>query len=186
MHLYLQKISLHWLKKHRAAPFSSQRSKIPTCFALPNLDFHKEKGLFFHSLTLEQNDQQVEMKNNNLEVLDLQSEIKMEGLHILFQNEANPQAMSSELLNLEVFFEYDEKMGAPTRLDYKGNFLKEKAFDLKQNEFGQIVYNGRIALEDTWGYRLSYWNIFYTQNLDKNIFLNHVSVKQYKQLASLR
>lgn len=67
--------------------------------------------------------------------------------------------------------------------------LNEKAFALYENEYGQVLYNGRFTDFDTgeWYYILNIINLIYTNNhcKDIDIFTKQKSIKSYTQIAKL-
>ncbi|MCI9540504.1 MAG: hypothetical protein HFG39_05485 [Lachnospiraceae bacterium] len=103
---------------------------------------------------------------------------------------------------IEIGFFYDEqRSGRPVRKGHNRDFwdpcsplygkdiLNEKAFVLKQNQYGRIIWNERRTDYDTgeWYYQLHIYNFIYLldHTFSKDIFMKKKPDFEYKQLARL-
>ncbi|MDU0206411.1 hypothetical protein RQP52_35685 [Paenibacillus sp. PFR10] len=177
--MIVQSISLLWGKKTRGAPYSTLRNQYNKSFSIPEsmINYKFDSKIPFQKIDLIQNDQGIIIKNNKVEYVDANlCDWKIGCTEIQRKEEL-----------LLVFFKYTNYCGKPIRYDSKHNYLSEKAFELNINEYGRIIYNGRLVNHDTgeWIYQLNILNVYNSNCNNKEVLVEKMPLKEYKQLEIL-
>lgn len=188
----IQHTQILWLKECRGAPYSSKRNQLQKSWKLPNSFFeYHSQGFPIHYQYIRQTKEGFQKANSRLSIITEKQAIKIANIELIKKENC-----------YEVYFKYTTGAGAPERFilkDRKTNFqlssaphsamLNEKAFTLYENEYGQVLYNGRFTDFDTgeWYYILNIINLIYiTDNCkDVNIFTKCLPIKSYTQIAQL-
>lgn len=190
--LLIQHTKIFWLKECRGAPYSCQRNQLQKSWLLPHSFFEYHSQTFpIHFQYIIQTKKGFQEKINQLLFAKEQQPMKVANLELTKKEDC-----------YEIHFKYTPNAGNPERLilrDRKTKFelssniystmLHEKAFILYENEYGQVLYNGRFTDYDTgqWYYELNSINLIY---IDKNyksidIFVKKNPTKTYTQIAHL-
>lgn len=181
MSVIIQSITIYWGKGHRGGLDAAKRNSIHESFELPinaciNL---ADNSIIVHEIRCNSYDN-FEIREN---VYAVESpEIKIKGSLVKIGKEV-----------VQVYFKYsDYDCGKPYRSnhDEMGTLipLEEKAFDLHDNEYGRIVFNGRYTdmYNSSWWYEKKVHNIIRTTKNEKDIFIKNNVLKKYEQLEILR
>jgi len=175
----IQSITLLWTKEVRGAPFSTLRNQYYNSFSLPELmiEYKEESRIPFHELYITQNRNGFEIRGNKVNYLDsFRSDWRIGCVEIKQNDDL-----------LLIHFEYSDYCGKPIRYDNRNNYLSEKAFVLYKNEYGRIIYNGRLVHSDTgeWIYQIHVLNIYNAHTNKKEILVTKKPDKEYKQVVVL-
>ncbi|WP_186381021.1 hypothetical protein [Paenibacillus xylanexedens] len=175
----LQTITMRWGKEVRGAPFSTARNNFQKAFQIPEalFSYSTSYGLPYHELLIVQDKKGIEIINQRTPILDpSQKSWRIGNIEI--------ERTESEYL---LTFNYSYDCGKPVRVDQFHHALVEKAFGLKANEYGRIVYNGRHIFQDTgeWYYELHIINVISTEDKNRDILIDKEPLKQYNQLEIL-
>lgn len=181
MSIIIQSVTVHWNKDYRGGVGAAERNAVPESFELPLevFAFSPSKSIIVHEVRCYSSDNfKIREKIYSVE----SSEIKVKGTIIKREKEL-----------LQVYFKYsDYDCGKPYRSKYNetGTLmpLEEKAFDLHEDEYGRIIFNGRYTDIDNgnWWYEKKVRNIIRTNKKDKDIFVKSNISKKYEQLAILK
>lgn len=181
MSIIIQSITVVWRKEQRGGSGAAERNSIPEAFELP-LDvcvYSKDNPIVIHEVRLRYYDNFKPMESSNH---TQGSRVRIKGGVI---------DITTDLL--QVYFSYSEyDCGKPYRSKYDetGSLvpIKEKAFDLFDNQYGRIAFNGRYTCYDTgnWWYEKKVHNIIHTDEVNKDIFVKNQVDKKYSQLAVLK
>lgn len=177
--LILQTITMRWGKEVRGAPFSTARNHYQKAFRIPEalFNYSTDYGLPYHELLIVQDKKGIEIINNRTPILDLsQRNWRVADIEI--------ERTESEYL---FTFNYSTNCGKPIRVDRFYHALVEKAFRLRVNEYGRIIYNGRHTSQDTgeWYYELHIINAISTEDKNPDVMIDKEPLKEYKQLEIL-
>lgn len=182
MKIIIQTVTVSWNKNYRGGENANIRNSTPEAFELPLEAFlNTERKIPVHQVRYSHYNNYIEPTTNNVYLID-SSKIKLKGTYIKMHDDYS-----------EVFFCYSSHdCGKPyrSRHDETGTLipLEEKAFDLFNNEYGRIVFNGRYTDFDTgnWWYEKKVHNIILLEKYNKDVFVKNVISKEYSQLASLK
>ena len=175
--MIIQSITLLWTKEVRGAPFSTLRNQYYKSFSLPESMIEYKKESRFHELNIAQDREGFEIRSSKVNYLDsFKSDWKIGCVEIQQKDDF-----------LSIQFKYSDYCGKPIRYDNRYNYLSEKAFKLYKNEYGRLIYNGRLVHNDTgeWIYQIHMLNIYNAQTNEKEILVTKKPDKEYKQLAIL-
>lgn len=190
--LLIQHTQILWLKECRGAPYSSKRNQLQKSWELPSSFFeYYPQGFPIHYQYIRQTKEGFQKENSRLSIITEKQTIKVANLELIKKENC-----------YEIYFKYTTYAGAPERFIFKDRktkfepsstphsaMLNEKAFALYENEYGQVLYNGRFTDFDTgeWYYMLNIINLIYTNNhcKDIDIFTKQKPIKSYTQIAKL-
>lgn len=190
--LLIQHTQILWLKECRGAPHSSRRNQLQKSWKLPDSFFeYNLQGFPIHYQYIKQTKEGFQKGNSRLSIITEKQTIKVANLELTKKENC-----------YEVYFKYTPNAGAPERFIFKDRktkfepsstphsaMLNEKVFTLYENEYGQVLYNGRFTDFDTgeWYYILNIINLIYTNNHHKDIdiFIKQKPMKSYTQIAKL-
>lgn len=153
--ILIQHVKLYWCKECRGAPYSTIRNKMPKAFNLPKSFFdYNPIGYPSHYVFMIQNKDGIHENINKKYIISEYENIRVGAIEII------------KLDNRYVFrYKYDFHRAIPQMHKYNPKIsmyvdLEEFAFELLDNEYGQIIYNGRFVDYDTgeWYYNLDILN----------------------------
>ena len=181
--LLIQHINLHWDKKCRGAPYSTSRNRLQKAYELP-LSFFDYNPIGYHMqyIFLQQTKDGIQEKINRVDTLTEYDNLQVGATEIINQGH-----------NYEVRYRYDLHQAIPARQKYDPQIslykpLNERAMNLKQGEYGRVIYNGRFSSYDSyWYYHLDIINIFNSPS-DKtqhDVFIANEPDKIFKQVKFL-
>jgi len=182
--LLLQHIQLSWDKGCRGAPYSASRNRLPKAYELSKTFFDRSSlGYPAHYIYLQQNEDGINEKINRIYTLTEYENVRVGATEILNQSDY-----------YEVRYRYDFHSAIPSRQKYDPHDciykpLNELAMNLKPNEYGRIIYNGRFSSRDSyWYYILEIVNIFNSpaNKTPLNIFTKNEPDIIYEQIEFLK
>lgn len=185
--LLIQKINLQWHKDCRGGAGAVLRNNYPKAARLPKDYFsYCPFGVSSHNISLLQDKDGIHVRKEyrNLNEWKNDDTIKFEPFEISINND-----------KIKIHYRYSLHHGSlPARHKYDptiGQYvpLHELAFELKPNDYGRAICNGRFVDCDTgnWWYELDILNVILLSDTvaPLDCFLVREPNKKYKQIAQL-
>jgi hypothetical protein len=186
MTLVTQHIKIEWGKECRGAPYAEYRSHMTKALSLPNNHIRLQLGGYHsHYSYIIQSKYGFAERINRFQEIPNESDFRLGALEII---------NDSDYFIVEYRYAYHSRAIPPRRMfDIKRGGecdLVEVAMELCPDEYGRIIYNGRLVDFDTgeWYYNLDVVNIINLnqKELSTSIFTDNEPDKTYSQIAVLR
>jgi hypothetical protein len=183
--LVMQHIKIAWNKECRGAPYAEYRSHMTKALSLPKaIISHRLSGYPSHYCYIVQSKDGFAERINRFQEIPIESDFKLDALEII---------KDSNNFSIKYKYAYHRRAIPPRRMfniEHGGECdLIEAAMELFPDEYGRIIYNGRLVNFDTgeWYYNLDVVNIInlYQKELSISIFNNNEPNKTYNQIAVL-
>lgn len=182
--LLLQHIVLTWHKECRGAPYSTNRNQMQKAYLLPSNFFdYRAVGFSSHHLHFIQNKKELFKDYDKIVPILKYDVIHFASLELIKQEDT-----------YDIRYRYDLDSSIPRRYSFcveKGGYipLNELAMNLKLEEYGRILYNGKnfYSYTNDVYYQLHIINILQTaqKKIPLDIFISKNPDKIYQKLDRL-